>query len=62
MLSFTATEKREAAEREVKMRQRVYPRWIAANRITQQKADHEIAVMEAIAEDYRHLEREDQLL
>lgn len=40
-------------EREIKMRLQVYPRWIEKGRMTREKADHEIAVMQAIAEDYR---------
>ena len=35
-------------EREVKMRHRVYPRWVEAGRMTQKKADEEIAAMEAV--------------
>lgn len=61
-MTFTAQQKREAVEREVKMRQRVYPRWIADGRMTNAKADHEIKVMETIAEDYRKLETGERLL
>lgn len=35
-------------EREIGMRQRVYPRWIEAKRMTQKKADQEIADMQAV--------------
>lgn len=35
-------------EREVKMRHRVYPRWVEAGRMTQAKADAEIRTMEAV--------------
>ena len=52
-MTITDQDKLACAEREVKMRRRVYPRWIAAGKMTQAKADHEIAVMESIAEDYR---------
>ncbi len=48
----TRQQKRDAALREVKMRRRVYPRWVADGRMTQAKADEEIAIMEAIAADY----------
>ena len=61
-MPYTAKEKREAAERELKMRQRVYPRWVADNRMTQAKADHETAVMAEIVEDYRKLEAGDRLI
>jgi len=40
-------------EREIKMRERVYPRWVAAGKMSQEKGDLELEVMRAIAEDYR---------
>jgi len=33
------------AERELRLRVRVYPRWVAAGRMTQALADREIALM-----------------
>jgi len=59
---FTSSEKRECAERELKMRERVYPRWTAAGKMTQAKADAEIALMEAIVEDYKILEGGERLI
>lgn len=44
--------KRAALEREIKMRRRVYPRWVQDGRMSQAKADEEIAVMQAILADY----------
>lgn len=38
------------AKREVTLRKRVYPRWVAQERMSQRKADDEIAFMEAILE------------
>jgi len=38
-----------AAEREVRMRRSVYPRWVDAGKMKREKADAEIAVMEEIA-------------
>lgn len=35
-------------ERELRMRRRVYPRWVEAGRMTQAKADAEIRTMEAV--------------
>lgn len=46
----TISEQIAAVEREIKMRRRVYPRWIDSGKLTQQKADHEIACMEAVLE------------
>lgn len=45
-------QKRACIERELKMRRRVYPRWVQDGRMSQAKADEEIAVMEAILADY----------
>lgn len=35
-------------EREVSLRKRVYPRWVFQGRISQAKADRQIAVMQSI--------------
>jgi hypothetical protein len=50
---FTDREKWQAAERELNMRRRVYPNWVASGRMTQQLAERQIALMEDIAADYR---------
>lgn len=49
---FTNKEKAECAARELKMRQRVYPRWVADGKLKQSAADWQIALMEEIANDY----------
>lgn len=49
---FNAQEKLDTVRREISMRRRVYPRWVEAGRMKQDKADREIAVMESIAADY----------
>lgn len=35
-------------KREIAMRRKVYPRWVADGRMTQAKADRETAIMEAV--------------
>jgi len=52
---MTEHDKHACAVREAKMRRRVYPRWVAQGRMTQEQAEREIATMEAIAEDYRKI-------
>lgn len=59
---ITNADKLACAEREVKMRKRVYPRWIEAGKLSLGKAEHEIAAMEAIVADYRALADKDRLL
>jgi hypothetical protein len=47
---MTLEEMLKSAIRESEMRRRVYPAWVKTGRMTQAKADHEIACMDAIAE------------
>ena len=49
---FTNQQKRDAALWEVKYRKRVYARLVSDGRMTQAKADEQIAIMQAIADDY----------
>lgn len=49
-----------ACEREGQLRRRVYPRWVQNGRMTQAKADAEIAAMEAAAETLRNLAAAEQ--
>ena len=53
MNEYTDLDKLTEIEREIRMRQKVYPGLIAKNTITQKMAKKQIAIMEAIAEDYR---------
>lgn len=50
-----------AAEREVRQRERVYPRWVEAGKMTQTKADHEIRAMKAIVETLKGLQAKNRL-
>lgn len=43
-------------EREIRMRERVYPRWVESKRMTQTKADHEILVMRAVLDSLKRQE------
>ena len=52
-MTFTAAEKAKCATREVAQRRRVYPRLVESQRMKQAEADRQIAIMEAIAADYR---------
>ena len=49
---ITPADKRACIERELRMRRRVYPRFVQNGKLTQAEADREIAVMEAILADY----------
>lgn len=49
-MTITITDQLACAKRELKMRQRVYPQWVATGRLRQETADHEIACMAAIVQ------------
>lgn len=53
MGKFTAKEKAECAEREVKQRQYVYPRRVADGKMSQELANRQLAMMEEIGAEYR---------
>lgn len=55
-------DKLACAERELKMRNSVYERWVDAGKMSAGKAAHEIACMEAIVADYRALAEKERLL
>ena len=47
-------------ERELRMRRRVYPRWVQEGRKPQADADREIAEMEAVLETLKALQPQQQ--
>jgi hypothetical protein len=59
---ITNLEKLKCAQRELEMRKRVYPRWVAENKMTQSFCDREMRVMAAIIEDYEKLEVMERLI
>ena len=44
---MTLDEQIKSVEREIGMRERVYPAWVRGKRMSQEKADHEMAAMRA---------------
>ena len=55
-MAFSRLEKLNEALREIAQRRRVYPRLIVAGKMTQAQADRQMAIMQAIAADYREPE------
>lgn len=51
----------EAVHREIKMRRYVYPRRVSDGAMTQKKADHEIACMEATLKRLQFAQQETML-
>jgi hypothetical protein len=60
--AFTAAEKQACAEREVRLRQRVYGRRVAEGKMTPALADRETRLMQAIADDYAAAAAKERLL
>jgi hypothetical protein len=58
---FTNEQLAAAAEREVRFRERVYARQVQIKRMSQAKADEEIALMKAIAAHLREQAQRDGL-
>jgi len=52
-MTFTAEQLAACAEREVKQRRRVYARWVADGRMSEDFANEQIGMMEQIAREYR---------
>ena len=50
---ITREQKREAADRELRLRLRVYPRRIDDGKMTKAEAEHEVACMRAMLADYQ---------
>jgi hypothetical protein len=59
---YTAQQKLDAVNRELGFRRRVYGRRVAEQKMTQQLADEQIAVFEAIAADYEKAALGERLL
>jgi hypothetical protein len=59
---YSARSKLGAIERELKYRRRVFPRWVEEGRMTDGLASSQIAIFEAIADDYRALAAKERLI
>jgi hypothetical protein len=49
-MSATIDTQIKCVEREIAMRRRVYPKWVEAGRMSENKSIYEIATMEAVLE------------
>jgi hypothetical protein len=50
---FTTLETLKGIRRELAMRNKVYPKWVEAGKMKQSTADYELAVLQAIHDDYQ---------
>lgn len=59
---YSAEDKRKAIERELKYRHRVFKRRVEAGEMLQSFMDEQIAIFEAIREDYAKAEAAERLI
>lgn len=52
MSDITLSDKIRCLKREIAMRERAYPKWLKAGKITLEASVHEIAAMKAVLHDY----------
>jgi hypothetical protein len=50
---ITTKDKLKCAERELALRQRVYPKFVEQGKMSEGQKEHELAAMQAIVDDYR---------
>ena len=62
MPDFTAEQKRDAVQRELERRRRVFPNRVVTHRMRQAEANHQLAVMAAILADYAAAAERERLL
>ena len=48
MIPYSLDDQIECVQREIAMRERVYPKWVASGHMTERKADHELQCMRAV--------------
>jgi hypothetical protein len=49
---ISTADKLAEIKREIAVRRNAYPKWVEAGRLTQQKSDYQLRVMQAIQADY----------
>lgn len=55
---FTFKQQIECVEREIAMRERVYPNWVAQGKLRQEKANYQIGCMRAVLRSLESLNRQ----
>jgi hypothetical protein len=58
---ITGEDKLSCAQRELRLRRKVYPRWVQIGKMDASDAAREIATMEAIVKDYQHHLRQKEM-
>jgi hypothetical protein len=61
-MTYSSEEKKNAVERELSFRRRVYSRQVSDGRMSKEMATHQIAIFEAIRDDYAQAEETERLI
>ena len=48
LIPYSLDDQIQCVQREIAMRERVYPKWVSSGRMTERKADHELQCMRAV--------------
>lgn len=54
-MTYSTADKLKCLRREIALRKSAYPKWVRSMKMTQENADHEIAVMQAIHDDVEEI-------
>jgi hypothetical protein len=60
MSVFGLSDQIKCVQREIRLREFVYPKWVSMKKVSQAKADLEIALMKSVLETLQKLERVQQ--
>jgi hypothetical protein len=58
-MNASIAEQIASVEREIRMRERVYPRWVEQRRMMEKTAEHEIACMRAVLTSLQRIAAEE---
>lgn len=61
MTEFTYDQQLAEVDRELAMRRRLYPQWVAKGTLRAETADRQIAIMEAVRETVRQRRQDQQM-
>lgn len=61
-MTISIAEQVKCVKREIAMRERVYPRWVASGKMPAAKADYETEAMKAVLETLKKVEAEGRLI
>lgn len=61
LLEINIQDEIACVEREIKMRERVYPRWVSEKKMTQEKSDREISLMKVVLKRLQDIKNKEKI-